>query len=657
MIEKNLKTRNKFINKLHIKIEDLNNNVSLLSKLDKKIFKNIINQKGGTNIIQSINIRDMFINKLFIKIEDLKNNFTLLSKVDKTIFKNIINQKGGTSIIDNINDAFLYVVKMKNNISTYNNDILKLTEIDKDLNEKVKNISTFLNILVNYFGNPYKKSNRYNEIDKDDLVILNQLMETRNVSEFLGNPENKIFIDKIGIDLLNKFFQDSDKTEAISQSTSPSISRVTSTTTTPSISPLTTPRTPSISRVTTPSISPLTSTTSTPRTILNAPTNVIAIAGDMEATVRWTPPADNGGSEIISYTVTSNPENKIEIVNGSTTTAIVSGLTNDTDYTFTVLATNAAKNLSPSIASMPITPKAKYPIEINNGMIITTKIIHYPQVKNTDIVKKRNYDFLHYIYKKNPDFYNEYFYKEYIKNSKKKPQQTLKELLRTDSNYRKNNELKQKLLLSINYTFYKEYYNTLDSENIITELENDNLIKLLNSIFMFIFNKYIELYVKLYQEYTKTPINMAKLTGAYKLYIIFKYNYLYLDDTNLINEIMKIKKAEAKAKADALTPADPVAVAKADTTKALPISYNQDFFKILKKEILNQMSYRRDIIIEETNLNKIKYNSPFILPQYIKKYTDQEKLIGQINKSFISSHLSLTDDELSFYNKKIFHFL
>jgi len=180
---------------------------------------------------------------------------------------------------------------------------------------------------------------------------------------------------------------------------------------------------------------------------------------------------------------------------------------------------------------------------------------------------------------------------------------------------------------------------------------------------MLIFNNYIELYAKLYQEYTKyikdkSPINKAKLTDAYKLYIIFKYNYLYLDtldDTSLINEIKKIKKAEAKAKADALAATDPPAVAKADTTKALPFSYNQDFFKILKKEILNQMSYRRDIIIEETNLNKIKNNSPFILPH--NKYTDQEKFIGQINKSFISSHLSLTDDELSFYNKKIFPFL
>ena len=81
MIEKNLKICNKFINKLLIKIEDLNNNIILLSKVDKKIFKNIINQIGDSNLIQSINISDMFINKICIKIKDLKNKYERLEAV------------------------------------------------------------------------------------------------------------------------------------------------------------------------------------------------------------------------------------------------------------------------------------------------------------------------------------------------------------------------------------------------------------------------------------------------------------------------------------------------------------------------------------------------------------------------------------------------
>ena len=55
MSENSLKIRGKFINKLASKIEDLNDNFILLSKVDKKIFKkinnqmseNINNQRGG----------------------------------------------------------------------------------------------------------------------------------------------------------------------------------------------------------------------------------------------------------------------------------------------------------------------------------------------------------------------------------------------------------------------------------------------------------------------------------------------------------------------------------------------------------------------------------------------------------------------------------
>ena len=203
MIEKNLKICNTFFNKLLIKIEDLKNNFTLLLKVDKIIFKNIINQKDKTILIQSINIRDMFINKLFSKIEDLKNNFTLLSKVDKIIFKNIINQKGGNNIVNNINNIYIYTSIIKKYILNYTNKIKKLNKIDTNINNYIKKINDFLNILINFY---YKKPKQINEINKDETIKLIELMETNNIVEFLNNPENKTLLKKIEPDIFNKFF-------------------------------------------------------------------------------------------------------------------------------------------------------------------------------------------------------------------------------------------------------------------------------------------------------------------------------------------------------------------------------------------------------------------------------------------------------------------
>jgi outer membrane protein OmpA-like peptidoglycan-associated protein len=85
-----------------------------------------------------------------------------------------------------------------------------------------------------------------------------------------------------------------------------------------------------------------------------APTSVSATGGNQSATVSWT-----ASEDATSYVVTSNPGSFT--CTTSSTTCAVTGLTNGTPYTFTVIARNATGNSSASSASTAVTPALPLP--------------------------------------------------------------------------------------------------------------------------------------------------------------------------------------------------------------------------------------------------------------------------------------------------------
>ncbi|HEY0492053.1 MAG TPA: fibronectin type III domain-containing protein, partial [Candidatus Dormibacteraeota bacterium] len=87
-----------------------------------------------------------------------------------------------------------------------------------------------------------------------------------------------------------------------------------------------------------------------------APTAVMGTPGDGQATVSWTAPSDDGGSAITGYTVTAS-DGTTATAGGSALSATVSGLTNGTPYTFTVVATNGVGNSVASGPSGSVTPR------------------------------------------------------------------------------------------------------------------------------------------------------------------------------------------------------------------------------------------------------------------------------------------------------------
>ncbi|MFI5494865.1 fibronectin type III domain-containing protein [Actinoplanes sp. NPDC051859] len=96
-----------------------------------------------------------------------------------------------------------------------------------------------------------------------------------------------------------------------------------------------------------------------PNSVPGVPTGVDAVPGDAQATVSFTPPLNDGGAAISTYTATSTPGGfNASCMNSPCT---VSGLTNGVSYTFTVHATNSVGNSNESMPSASMAPNGPPP--------------------------------------------------------------------------------------------------------------------------------------------------------------------------------------------------------------------------------------------------------------------------------------------------------
>ena len=84
-------------------------------------------------------------------------------------------------------------------------------------------------------------------------------------------------------------------------------------------------------------------------------TGISGVAGDGQVTLNWTDPTDSDFAKVeITYTQTGTA---IEVAKG-VQTAVITGLTNGTAYTFTVKTVDATGNKSGGVNSSPYTPVA-----------------------------------------------------------------------------------------------------------------------------------------------------------------------------------------------------------------------------------------------------------------------------------------------------------
>ena len=100
------------------------------------------------------------------------------------------------------------------------------------------------------------------------------------------------------------------------------------------------------------------SATAIPAGVPSAPANVVAVTTGSNMRITFDAPADNGGSAITSYVVTSSPAGATCTVGSNATTYTCTGLTAGTNYSYTVKAVNSKGQSSASLASTAVTAVA-----------------------------------------------------------------------------------------------------------------------------------------------------------------------------------------------------------------------------------------------------------------------------------------------------------
>ena len=113
-------------------------------------------------------------------------------------------------------------------------------------------------------------------------------------------------------------------------------------------------------------------------TVPGAPSNLLLEVGDGQVTLTWDAPEDDGGSAITDYEYRINGQGEWISIGSTDTTHTVTGLDNDTVYTFQVRAVNRIGRSQPSSDPTEATPRATVALDFAhfaNGTGITSDLV------------------------------------------------------------------------------------------------------------------------------------------------------------------------------------------------------------------------------------------------------------------------------------------